>query len=128
MKSATIIWLVFFVLLSVQGNALEQPEEYTDPSRPIEVKVGQTFIIVLECNKARGLCWKVAKPLDKNILEYVNSRYEPDPTMILGAVGKEKLIFKANGSGKIVLQLNYAAPYEKYNPPEKKRRFIVIVR
>lgn len=128
MKSSTIIWLVFFVLLSVQGNTLEQPEEYSDPSRPIEVKVGQTFIIVLECNKSNGFCWKFAKDLDGAVLEYVSSKYIPDSALVLGTVGQEKWTFRARGSGKAEISLKYIAPWDKHSQPMQKKRFLVIVR
>jgi len=95
----------------------------------IEVTVGQNFVISLESNPSTGYSWELATPLPA-WLALIGSEYIPtpiDPPMV-GSGGIEEWTFRANAGGMATLTFEYRRPWEKDQPPAKRKTFIVVAR
>lgn len=95
---------------------------------PIEVEVGQEFVIALESSPTTGYRWQFIDPLDEEILELVGSEYKGPEDGRIGAGGEEVLTFKAISQGETRISLGYKRPWERNVPPLKTRTFAVVVR
>lgn len=108
-------------------------EEYTDPAVPIEVKVGEVFVIALPSTAGTGYGWRLAAGLDGTILKLEGSRFESPTGRRLakvgrrGAKGKELLTFRALKEGKAEIALKYSRIWEKEKPPAEEATFSVLV-
>lgn len=100
MKRAISIFLALFFTLSVGYGSARPLAEFTDSNKIIEADVGEYFIIALASNMTTGFSWRLAKPLDTNILQAAESKYIPSTTRLAGAGGLENWIFKAVGVGQ----------------------------
>lgn len=98
------------------------------PSKNIEVKTGERFIIGLGANHTTGYQWQLASPADPNILEFVSSEYRPVEPGRIGAGGKEAWTFKATSKGKAEIIFNYVRPWEKDAKPAETVVFLITVR
>ena len=97
-------------------------------STTIEVNLGENVVIALDSNHTTGFSWQLAKPLDNNLLEFGETRYETGGTRLIGAGGKEVWTFKTFKKGKTELSLKYVRPWEKNVAPAKEARFVVIIK
>ncbi len=94
----------------------------------IEVEAGQEFAVTLESNPTTGYRWRLAEPLDRDILELVTSEFERPKTDLVGAGGEEVWTFRAKRSGETVVRLERVRPWERDVPPAESRAFTVLVR
>ena len=94
----------------------------------IEVQTGQVFVIALDSNRSTGFAWQLARPPDKNKVEFVCSRYKNIFDNRIGGPGEEELIFKAVGIGKAVIRLKYVRSSEKNKAPAVKKTFVIIIK
>ena len=95
---------------------------------PIEVEVGQEFVIALESSPTTGYRWQFIDPLDGEILELVRSEYRGPDDGRIGAGGEEVLTFRAISQGQTRISLGYKRPWERDVPPLKTQAFDVVVR
>ena len=79
---------------------------------------------VLNCH----YCMEVKKPLERDIVKFVSSKYIVGKKRLPGAGGKELWAFKAVGAGKTNIYFKYVRPWEKDMPPAEKETFIVTVK
>lgn len=98
------------------------------PSKNIEVKTGERFIIGLGANHTTGYQWQLASPADSNILELASSEYRPFDSNRVGTGGKEVWTFKAVGKGRARLIFNYLRSWEKDAKPAETVDFLITVR
>jgi inhibitor of cysteine peptidase len=94
---------------------------------PIEVEVGQEFIIALESNPTTGYRCRFINPLGEEILELVGSEYKVPENERIGAGGEELLTFRAVSQGATRMSLGYGRPWERDVLPIKTRTFDVVV-
>ncbi len=94
---------------------------------PIEVEVGQEFVIALESSPTTGYRWRFINPLDEEIVELVGSEYKGPGDERIGAGGEETLTFRAVSQGATRISLGYERPWERNVPPIKTRTFAVVV-
>jgi len=87
--------------------------KYTDPMKPIRVKVGKKFVIVLESNPTTGYQWQLAQPLDESKVKGLGSKYKGVHTKRVGAGGRETWNFRSVGQGKTAISFQYVRPWEK---------------
>ncbi len=125
---------IFMVFLALLLNAFlfsagcgKTRPTYKDSNMLIEVKVGQEFDIVLKSNPTTGYSWKLARPLDKKMLELVKSKYKAPEGSTLGKGGEEVWTFRGMGKGKTSISLKYVRPWEKDKPPAETEIFKVVV-
>ncbi len=108
-----IVFVLTTLVLIVSGCDLGgRAKEYMDPATLIEVEEGDEFAIVLESNPTTGYQWKLAEPLDEQIIHLVKTAYEAPDKELLGAGGEEKWTFEAVGLGDTSITLAYVRPWE----------------
>ncbi len=115
----TVIMIVFVLaalVLSLSGCEIGEVKEYKDPAVPIEVEKGEEFAIVLESNPTTGYQWKLAEPIDEEVLILIKTEYEEPDEELLGAPGEEKWTFKAENLGDTEITLAYVRPWEEEAP------------
>jgi len=98
----------------------------------IEVAKGEEFTIVLDSNPTTGYSWRLARPLDEDILMLIGSEYlQPTPsskTPVMGAGGRELWVFRALSPGNVEISLEYVRAWEKGSRPAESAAFRVVVR
>jgi inhibitor of cysteine peptidase len=114
------------------GNRAQQSDskrnaDFTDPTRPVAVTSGETFVIVMASNRTTGYTWHVAKPWDEKIVKFVSSDYVSLRPDLDGAGGKEIWTFTALTPGQTTIALHYIRPWERDKPPAKEAAFTIIV-
>lgn len=91
--AVTLMVLTGALLAGCGGGA---SEGHRDPSRPIVVEKGQEFSILLPSEPEAGYAWRLAEPLEEEIVTLVKREFhegdEEKP-------GEEKWTFKAQGLG-----------------------------
>jgi inhibitor of cysteine peptidase len=125
--------LVAFVALLLSaaacGGGDDPAQVYSDPSQPIEVRMGSEFTLALKSNQSTGFEWVLADsaapgPLQLVSKDYVIPREYRDAN---GAGGTERWTFRALSAGSGVIALAYKRPWET-QPPADSARFQVTVR
>lgn len=111
--AVVIAFVLAALVLTLSGCEIDGVKEYTDPAAPIEIEKGEEFAIVLESNPTTGYQWKLADPLDEEIVVLVKTEYEEPDEELVGAPGEEKWTFKAQGLGDTEINLAYVRPWEE---------------
>lgn len=113
-----------------KGKDTELPERVDSQitAGTILATARENFVITLNSNMTTGYHWELAKPLDKNRLELVGSKYIEPSTKLIGAGGKEVWTFKALKTGKATVFLKYIRPWEKNVAPAREKTFNIIIR
>ena len=107
-------------------ETMKEPE-FRDDHSPIRVKPGEEFSIILRSNPTTGYSWRLAQPLDKDILHLRGSTYRPPRTLRKGAGGEEIWRFTAKAGGTTDIVFEYVRPWEKDKEPARTGKFTVIV-
>jgi predicted secreted protein len=105
----------------------EDPQADWDPTKPYATKIGKEFKLTFESNRAAGYQWRLAEPLDEDILELKDTVYEAPDGSAAGAAGNEHWTFKAVGQGETQISMEYVGPEGDDVPPEKAGAFTIIV-
>ncbi|MFN8435634.1 MAG: protease inhibitor I42 family protein [Anaerolineales bacterium] len=82
----------------------------TDPSQPISVKAGETFMIVVESNPSTGYHWEIMGDLTN--IEFLSREFTGSEPPIPGSGGVEVWTFKANTAGDTSFVLGNYPPGE----------------
>ena len=138
-KSALYLLLASVIFLAAcaaptPAPATEEPSQpapstlpaLTDPSKPIVVNVGDTFMIVVEANPSTGYHWEMIGPLDDIHLELVSREYTPSEPVIPGSGGVEVWTLKAVASGEALFILGNYPPAEGASY-EQEQRFTISI-
>ena len=100
----------------------------TNPEKPVHVKVGETFSIVLDSNPSTGYQWRLIYPLDGgNPLKLISSKYGALKMDLEGAGGKEIWTFEALSVGQKKIVFEYLRAWEKDKEPIKRMTFTVNI-
>ena len=94
----------------------------------MEARTGEDFTITLPANPTTGYQWQLAEPLNKNMIQFVNSEYFADKTGLAGAGGKQVWRFKACTAGRTDITFKYVRPWEKKISPEREKKFIIVIK
>jgi predicted secreted protein len=78
-----------------------------DDRRTVQVRVGDTLVVMLDSNASTGFRWMLTREPDPNVLELVGSEYVAAETTLVGAGGQELWRFHAVGEGSTDLRLTY---------------------
>jgi inhibitor of cysteine peptidase len=93
--------------------ASASPDEgFTDASKVIAVRVGDTFTIVLDSNPTTGYSWQL-KSVPPPSLDFVSSAYRINHPVLPGTGGREIWTFKAVTAGDAAISLEYVRPFDK---------------
>jgi len=109
--SLAVVFLSLALVFTLGGCGGEA-REYSDPSVPIVVEEGQEFSILLESNPTTGYQWQLTQPPDEAVLSLVKTEFEEPEENLLGAGGRERWTFKAEGRGRTTLYFVYVRPWE----------------
>ena len=116
-------------LVVLAGHADSYGQKAQEPAATtIEVNLGENAVITLEANHTTGYSWQLAKPVDKAMLEFVESKYVASNTGLIGSGGKEVWTFKALKKGQTEVALKYVQPWEKDAPPAREATFVIIIK
>jgi len=94
----------------------------------MEARTGEEFTIILSANPTTGYQWQLAKPLNTNMIQFINSEYFPDKTGRIGAGGKQKWKFKAGNAGRADITFKYVRPWEKNISPASEKKFVIVIK
>jgi inhibitor of cysteine peptidase len=97
------------------------------PVKVLRIPAGQTFTISLPANPTTGYRWTLAKEPDTRILTKAGHEYEPEKPGRVGSGGREKWKFKASGTGRATISMQYVRSWEIGQPPADTASFEVIV-
>jgi predicted secreted protein len=129
MKVIPIICLAALLLLSAGDvyaqNQSPQPEE---PDAVIEATAGEYFTINLESNQVLGLKWRLAKPIDPDMVKLINVKFQRATARILAIPGEETWRFRAMKSGTTIIHLKYTSSSNRNAPPKQEKIFTINVK
>lgn len=112
-----VIFALAIPLLAIGGCDLNgEVKEYSDPWTTIVVEEGEEFAIVLESNPTTGYQWKLAEPLEEEVVVLTGMEFEEAEEELLGAGGEERWTFKAEKRGETTISLAYVRPWEDEEP------------
>ena len=119
----------FLLLLSVMImlTACSNADSITDPAKPIEVKSGDEFQIVIETNPTTGYHWEIIGELDDS-LQLVSREYNGSQPSAVGSGGVGIWKFKAAAPGQMSITLGYYPPSNEPTDPQQTATFTVIVK
>ena len=112
----------------IAGEASDRIREFSDPSRTIEVAVGERFSILLDSNPTTGYSWQASGPAAGRGVIFTVSSYEAPRANLAGAPGRERLTFMAESAGIEKLTFHYLRPWEKNTEPARTVTFTVVVK
>lgn len=98
----------------------------TDPSQPIVVNAGDTFMIVVESNPSTGYHWELVGDLTG--VEFVSREYTPSEPVLTGSGGVDVWAFKAVSTGETQITLGSYPPGVDGGEPEQSVTFSVEVK
>ncbi|MFH1035894.1 MAG: protease inhibitor I42 family protein [Pseudomonadota bacterium] len=131
-RSMLICLLACLVALSLAGCWGGQGKIVVNgDDNPADVKLrrGEPWELSLSANPSTGYQWTLSQPPDKSILALETEAYYPDPQAAgrPGANGRQVFSFRARKSGATALELIYARPWEKDQPPLTRLRYTILV-
>ncbi len=100
----------------------------TDPSQPITVNAGETFMIVVESNPSTGYHWEVVGDLNENVVFFVSRDYTASEPVLTGSGGVEVWAFNAVSAGETEITLGSYPPGVDGGEPERSVTFSVVVK
>jgi len=113
------------------GVAAAQPGDaslaVTDRGRPLTVRPGHEFRIVIVTNPTTGYSWRLRRPLDTAKVRFVERRYHAPRTNLVGAAGIEVWTFGALAEGTTRIDLDSVRPWERDVPPVQTASFTVTI-
>lgn len=126
--SILFVALLVLVALLVAGCAPGGLKEYTSPSQPIELKVGESFMITLESNPTTGYKWESG--FDQSLLKLVKSEYKQDASKpgMVGVGGREQFTFAGLKAGDAQVKMTYKRPWEQQSADAKVLTFTVKIK
>ena len=128
---------IFALLLSLYACTLASnapaPElvsvDASYAGKEVEIADGGLLTLTLECNPKIGLEWELKNLSDQNVLKLVNQKFKPPESGdASGSDGQEIWSFKALGTGKSTIYMEYRQPWQRQFPPEKTFALTVIVK
>lgn len=96
----------------------------TDPSLPISVKVGETFMIVVESNPSTGYHWEMIG--DSANIEFISREYTASEPVMPGSGGVEVWTLKAVTAGDTIFVLGNYPPGNDTSYEQEKSFTIAI--
>ncbi|MFH1888486.1 MAG: protease inhibitor I42 family protein [Candidatus Omnitrophota bacterium] len=127
MKRAVIIYLLLFMGISAGYVYAQKSQEYNASGGTLEVEAGNIFVIELKSNQVIGLKWRLASPLDTDILKLVSVEFVRSTARIIGIPGKETWTFKALKPGEVTIYLKYSRSPSTKVASEEEKVYIVTV-
>ena len=109
------------------GSPEDAKESKINPTE-IHSKVGTSFTIILAANHTTGYSWRLAKPLDPDVLTQLNRTYSEDNSTRIGSGGRELWTFQPLRKGTTDIEFEYARPFEKDAAPVNTAKYTVEIK
>jgi inhibitor of cysteine peptidase len=123
--------MTFNVRVKKAGSMDKDPKVFDNPDEEIEVEAGVDFAIALVSNPSTGYSWRLAEPLDEEVVALVSSVFEEKSVEggeeEAGAPGEELWTFSAVAAGETEIKLEYVRPWETGVAPQETATFKVNV-
>lgn len=125
-----ILFILLFALLATSlaacGGGVPQTLTQADAGKPITVKAGETFTVVLAGNPTTGYTWEVAPDSAAPVELQGEPAFKAESSAV-GAGGQMTLTFKAIAPGQGLLKLLYHQPWDQSAPPAETFEVSVTV-
>ena len=105
-----------------------KPKEVALDPTEVHSKVGASFTIALPANHTTGYSWRLAKPLNPELLRQVSDIYNEKSSGRIGRGGEEVWMFEALTTGTTELNFEYARPFEKDAAPVNTAKFHIEIK
>jgi inhibitor of cysteine peptidase len=125
-RTITIAGLVLIALvaagtlaaLAMSSDEPVEPQAFTaaDNGASIELRIGESFTVVLAGNPTTGYSWVVAE-MDEAVLSSLEPAYVSD-SELMGSGGEFTFTFTAVAAGTTQVQLEYLRTWEQVEPLE----------
>ena len=99
----------------------------TEKPIPVVAVPASKFTVTLASNPTTGYKWRLGNQPDKNVVTFLESRFNAPEEAMPGRGGTESWSFAAVRQGKTTIVLEYVRPWEKDTEPEKTQTFDVTV-
>jgi predicted secreted protein len=109
------------------GSPEDAKESKINPTE-IHSKVGTSFTIILPANHTTGYSWRLAKPVDPNVLTQLSKTYSEDNSTRIGSGGRELWTFEPLRKGTTDIEFEYARPFEKNAAPVNTAKYKVEIK
>jgi inhibitor of cysteine peptidase len=118
-RLTVLVMLLLLVTCLLAGCGTQQSNEYTDPSKGIEIGVSGQFVITLEANPTTGYQWQA--DFDKSSLKLIKSDYKQSESKpgLVGVGGKEYFTFEGLKKGNTRITLVYKRAWEQGSASQK---------
>ena len=129
MRMNKILLVLFFCFLLIGSSktwGLER-DLFTDPSKLVEIKIGEDFYIAVAANPTTGYSWKMTGAGDSKRVKFIGENYQPDNSGLVGAGGAQWFHFLAQNAGETEIKLLYSRPWESKEAPVKNATFKVKI-
>ncbi|MDT0270421.1 protease inhibitor I42 family protein [Streptomyces sp. DSM 44915] len=96
------------LLLGAVGCAEDAADEprFTDPEQPVEVEVGETFVLEQYENPTTGFVWEILDPApDSGVIRAAGDDYVSDEPQLDGTGGVRLLRFEAVAEGETTVSM-----------------------
>jgi len=128
MRKIRVLFILFFILsVIVSDPGWCALTTFIDPSKPVEVKKGEDFLLAVPSNPATGYSWGITGSFGAPQLKYIGSNYDPAQSNMAGEGGTEWFRFLAIAEGKTEVCLRCQRVSEKDKPPAREAKFQVQV-
>jgi predicted secreted protein len=125
--SIVVVLAVFLISLPVAAAQRTITEK--DNEKLVNLSIGDKLQIKLSGNYTTGFQWEVINGYDDDVIEQEGKgEYQPEKTDRIGAGGIATFTFKAIGTGKTDLNLEYKRPWEKNGDVPEDFEITVVVK
>jgi predicted secreted protein len=94
-------------------------------TRPLDVKTGQNFDIVLLTSISTGYRWLLVGTPNTRLIQYLGADYIPEQPILPGSLGVEVWTFYAVAPGDVDIQFGYFPPNIRH--PDDTAEFSVRI-
>ena len=123
-----VVVLVIFLISSPLAAASRTVTD-KDDEKLVNLSTGDKLIIKLPGNYTTGYQWVVINGYDDDVIKQEGKgEYQPEKTDLVGAGGIAAFTFKAVGTGRTDLSLEYKRPWEKNGDVPEDFEITVVVK
>ena len=125
--SMVVVMVIF--LISLPLAAAQRTVTDKDDEKLFNLSTGDKLIIKLPGNYTTGYQWAVINGYDDDVIKQEGKgEYQPEKTDLVGAGGIATFTFKAVGTGRTDINLEYKRPWEKNGDVPEDFEITVVVK
>jgi inhibitor of cysteine peptidase len=125
--SLVVVQAIFMISLPLE--AAQRTVTDKDDEKMVNLSIGDKLVIKLPGNYTTGYQWELKNDYDDDIIKQEGKgEYKPEKTDRVGAGGIAIFTFKAIGTGRTDLNLEYRRPWEKNGDVPEDFEITVLVK